>query len=197
MVSRARPRQSLVGSRSSRNSTSLTRKPAMSPSSRDSISTGNTAPCGPGTGGSSGCAAPVSPAPAMIRVFQAEAAAAGVDFVGPMAPQGPVSQTTQQAPWTVWLSAISVLPQNGHGSSALIIHTCAVYPGALAGAALPSRTSLTGTTSIFCGQYHGGGSRPVIDVWLGERVSQGQSIPQRSQYLKALLWFPFIRNRVR
>jgi hypothetical protein len=45
-----------------------------------------------------------------------------------MAPQDSVSQTTQQEPWTVWLTATSMLPQNGHGSSVLITYPCGTKP---------------------------------------------------------------------
>src|SRR6185436_4762506 len=93
---------------------------AMSPTSRDSISTGSTAAGGPDASAPSGRATPSSSPTPSTRVFQAAAASAGVGCVGPMALQVSVSQTTQQAPWTVWLTETSLLPQNGHGSSALI-----------------------------------------------------------------------------
>jgi hypothetical protein len=128
MASKARPRQGRVGSSSSCSSTSRARKPAMSPTSRDSISTGSTASSGPGAGELSGHATPISPPTANTRIFQADVASAGVGFVGPMAPQAAVSQTTQQEPWTVWLTATSVLPQNGHGSSVLITYPCGTKP---------------------------------------------------------------------
>ena len=86
----------------------------------------------------------VAEAVAEVVRTQAEAASAGVGCVGPMAPQDAVSQTTQQEPWIVWLTETSVLPQNGHGSSALITYTCAVYPSGRVrrpGPPVPSRTS--------------------------------------------------------
>ena len=120
ILSRARPRQGRVWSNASNSSTSLARKAAMSPMSLDSISTGRTA-CGAMVGGTSVGRAPLSlSVPTSARLFHAADAAAGVGFVGPMAPQCMFSQTTQQLPCTAWLTKTSSLPQNGQGNSSLM-----------------------------------------------------------------------------
>jgi hypothetical protein len=140
ILSRARPRQGRAGSNASNSSTSLARKAAMSPMSRDSISTGRTASGTMDAGTSRGRALFASPVSRRARRFHAAAASAGVDCIGPRALQCRFSQTTQELPCTARLTKTSSLPQNGQGNSSLTLR----YPLHLMAALSSTRRRTSG-----------------------------------------------------